>query len=109
MEDISITEKRATQRISLKENVRFGVNSPEHDGMSQDLSPKGMSISSQKTLPVNSSIIIRFNSSNGDITAEGKVIWVSSPPGINSIMGIRFTGTNDELVNLYNKRARYKS
>lgn len=56
---------------------------------------------------MNSDIAIQFNGNLGNIRVEGKVIWVSSPPGVNSIMGVRFTTASDELINLYNKKARY--
>ena len=83
------------------------MNEPEYDGVSQDLSPNGMSISSSKVLPMNSKITVQFNGNIGNIRVDGKIIWVSSPPGVDSIMGIRFTSTNDALLNIYNKRLRY--
>ena len=83
------------------------MNEPEYDGVSQDLSPNGMSISSRKVLPMNSNITVQFNGNIGNIRVDGKIIWVSSPPGVDSIMGIRFTSTNDALLNIYNKRLRY--
>ena len=91
----------------MRESLRFGVKDPEFDGTSQDFSPKGISISSSKALPMNSDITIQFNGNMGNIRVNGKVIWVSSPPGVNSIMGVRFTSAGNEIINLYNKRARY--
>jgi len=35
------------------------------------------------------------------ITVEGEVIWVSSIPDLPSKMGIRFKGSNEELVRIY--------
>jgi len=72
--------------------VKFGINDPIHNGISYDLSPKGMSIITDEVLPDKSNLIIKIDTKNGgDVTVEGKVIWVSSIPDLPSKMGIKFT------------------
>ncbi|NIT14596.1 MAG: hypothetical protein GTN99_10255, partial [Candidatus Dadabacteria bacterium] len=82
---------------------------PDTDGYSRNLSPEGMSIVSEKGLPTNSKICIQILcSSTAPIYIEGKVIWLSNPPGVNSLMGIKFTDSNDEILKIYKSRSRYK-
>ncbi|NIP38602.1 MAG: PilZ domain-containing protein [Candidatus Dadabacteria bacterium] len=100
-------EKRAYQRIDIKEKLKFGEDSPIHDGYSRNLSPDGMSIVSEYGLPANSSIKVRILRSSGDsIDLEGKVIWSSNPPGVNKLIGIKFTSSNEELISVYRFRSR---
>ncbi len=107
---MSIKEKRSKQRINIRVNLKFGQDNLEHEGVSRNLSPDGMSIVSDKALPPNSNIKIQIHQSNGhDISVEGKVVWVSTPPGMNSMMGIKFINPNQELLNIYQSRSRYKS
>jgi hypothetical protein len=106
---VSTNEKRAYPRIDIREKLKFGQDSPIHDGYSRNFSPDGMSIVSEKGLPPNSNIKIKIGRATGDpIGIEGKVIWVSNPPGVNTLMGIKFTNFSDELLRLYKARSRYK-
>jgi len=72
--------------------VKFGIDDPIHNGISYDISPKGMSIITDKVLPDKSNIIIKIDTENGgDVTVKGEVIWLSSIPDLPSRMGIKFT------------------
>jgi len=106
---VSVKERRSHPRILKGVTVKFGMDNPIHDGTSYDLSPKGMSIITDKVLPAKSNIIINIyvkhsttenNESWEDITVEGKVIWVLTPPGIFSKMGIKFNNLNEELFRI---------
>lgn len=106
---MSTKDKRAYPRIDIKEKLKFGLNEPNNDGYSRNLSPDGMSIVSEKSLPANSKIIIKILISSGDpIELEGIIIWVSNPPGANTLMGVKFTSSNDKLFKMYQSRSRYK-
>ena len=68
------------------------MDNPIHDGTSYDLSPKGMSIITDKVLPAKYNIIIKIDTENGgDVTVKGEVVWVSSIPDLPSKMGIKFS------------------
>jgi len=78
--------------------------------MSVDLTPDGMNIISDKALVSLSNIIIniyvmKLKVDNTEklkiITVEGEVIWVKHLPDAPSRMGIRFNGSNEELVRIY--------
>ncbi len=85
-------ERRSHPRILKGVTVKFGIDDPIHNGISYDLSPKGMSIITDKVLPAKSNIIIKIDTENGgDVTVKGEVIWVSSIPDLPSRMRIRFT------------------
>jgi len=89
---LSIKERRSHPRFLKGITVKFGKDDPIHNGISYDLSPKGMSIITDKVLPTKSNIIIKIDTENGEaVTAEGKVVWVSSIPDLPSRMGIKFT------------------
>ncbi len=82
--------------------MRFGIDDPIHNGISYDFSPNGMSIITDKVLPDKSNIIIKIDTENGgDVTVEGKVIWVSSIPDLPSKMGIKFNRPNERLNRIY--------
>jgi len=84
-------ESRLHPRTRMGAKVRFGIDDPIHNGISYDFSPKGMSIITDKVLPDKSNILIKIDTENGgDVTVEGKVIWVSSIPDLPSKMGIKF-------------------
>ena len=40
------------------------------------------------------------------IDLEGKVIWSSNPPGVNKLIGIKFTSSNEDLLKVYRFRSR---
>jgi len=102
-------EKRAYPRIDIREKLKFGQDTPIHDGYSRNLSPDGMSIAAEKALPTNSNIKIMIDRATGDpIGIEGKVIWVSNPPGMHTLMGVKFTNSSEELLKIYKSRSRYK-
>lgn len=106
---MSTKEKRAYLRIDIKEKLKFGEDTPIHDGYSRNLSPDGMTIAAEKGLPTNSNITIKIDRATGDlIGVEGKVIWVSNPPGMHTLMGVKFTNSSEELLMLYKSRSRYK-
>jgi len=106
---MSKKDKRVYPRIDIKEKLKFGEDTPIHDGYSRNLSPDGMSISAEKGLPTNSNITIKINRATGDpIDVEGKVIWVSNPPGMHTLMGVKFTNSSEEVLRLYKSRSRYK-
>ena len=89
---MSVKERRSHPRILLGKNVKFGIDDPIHNGISYDISPKGMSIITDKVLPDKSNIIIKIDTENGgDVTVKGEVIWVSSIPDLPSRMGIKYT------------------
>ncbi len=77
-----------------------------------------MSIISDKALIPLSNIIIniyvkKIKADNTEkleiITVEGEVIWVKHFPDAPSKMGIRFKGSNEELVRIYKtKKPRSK-
>ena len=82
--------------------MKFGTDDPIHNGITYDLSPKGMSIITDKVLPDKSNIIIKIVTENGgDVTVKGEVVWVSSIPNLPSKMGIRFKESNEELFRIY--------
>ena len=92
IEGLSIKERRSHPRILKGITMKFGKDDPIHNGISYDFSPKGMSIITDKVLPDKSNIIIKIDTENGEaVTAEGKVVWVSSIPDLPSRMGIKFT------------------
>jgi len=89
---LSIKERRSHPRLLKGITVIFGIDEPIHNGISHDLSPRGMSIITDKVLPDKSNIILKIDTENeGDVTVEGQVIWVSSIPDLPSRMGIKFT------------------
>ena len=94
-----------------KEKVKYGEDSPIYDGYSSNLSPGGISIATENGHPQpNSNIKIRIERAGGasiDVE-EGKVLWVSNPPGVHTLMGIKFTGEDEEILKLYNTCCRYK-
>ncbi len=88
----------------------FGVDKPIHNGISDNLSPSGMCIISDKVLSPRSNINIIIHVKHSttendeiweDFTVEGEVIWASTPPGIYSKMGIKFNKPNAELLRIY--------
>jgi len=106
---MSTKEKRTYSRIDIKEKLKFGEDTPIHDGYSRNLSPDGMSRTAEKGLPPNSNITIKIDRATGDpIGVEGKIIWVSNPPGMHTLMGVKFTNSSEELLKLYKSRSRYK-
>ena len=106
---MSTEDKRAYPRIDFKENLKFGEDTPIHNGSSRNLSPDGMSIASEKALPPNSKIKIKIDRPTGNpIDVEGKVVWVSNPPGMNTLMGIKFIDSSEQLLKIYKSRSRYK-
>jgi len=85
--------------------VRFGIDDLIHNGISYDLSPKGMSIVADEVAPVRSNILIRINTDIGFITLEGEVVWVSSIPDLPSRMGIKFNKRSERrLIRIYNSK-----
>ena len=106
---MSTKDKRAYPRIDIKEKLKFGEDTPIHDGYSRNLSPEGISIVSEKGLPPNSNIKIKIERGAGEpINVEGKVIWVSTPPGMNTLMGVKIADPSEQLLRLYKSRSRYK-
>jgi hypothetical protein len=107
---LSDKERRSHPRILKGVTVKFGIDDPIHNGISYDLSPKGMSIITDKVLPAKSNIIIEIDTENGgDVTVKGEVVWVSSIPDLPSRMGIRFKESNEELIRIYKtKKPRSK-
>jgi len=92
IEGLSIKDRRSHPRILKGITVKFGIDDPMHNGISYDISPKGMSIITDKVLPDKSNIIIKIDTENGgDVTVKGEVIWVSSITDLPSRMGIKFT------------------
>ena len=92
----------------------FGEDKPVHNGKSENLSPGGMCIISDKVLPLKSNITININIKHNtaenietweDITVDGEVVWVDTPPGIYSKMGIKFKQHNDRLIQIYEAKA----
>ena len=76
--------------------MKFGIDDPIHNGISYDISPKGMSIITDKVLPDKSNIIIKIDTENGgDVTVKGEDIWLSSIPDLPSRMGIKFKKPNE--------------
>ncbi len=111
---MSIKERRSHPRVEIRENVMFGEDKPVYSGKSENISPGGMCIISDRALPTKSNITIiiniRHNSSGDsetweDITVEGEVVWVDAPPGIYSKMGIKFKKQNDRLTKIYEAKA----
>jgi len=107
---LSIKENRLYRRTHFTEKLKFGYDKPLHIGISDNLSPGGMNIISDKALVPLSNIIINIyvkhtttenDESWEDITVAGIVIWVLTPPGIYSKMGIRFKESYEELVRIY--------
>jgi len=103
-------ERRAHPRIEIIENVMFGEDKPIHNGISDNLSPGGMSIISDKALVPLSNIIIKIyvkkiavvNTKKLEIiTVEGEVIWVKLLPDAPSMMGIKFNKPNEKLIRIY--------
>jgi len=94
----------------MGEKVKFGIDDLIHNGMSYDLSPKGMSIIAEEVLPAKSNILIRINTEIGFITVEGEVIWVSSIPDLPSRMGVKFNKRSERrLIRIYKaKKPRSK-
>ncbi len=104
---MAVTEKRQYQRLDIKEKIKFGEDTPVHDGFTRNLSPDGMSIISEYGLDANSNIKVKILRSTGQsIDMEGKVIWSSNPPGVNKLIGIKFTSSNDDLLKVYRFRSR---
>ena len=77
----------------------FGEYKPVHSRKSENLTTEGMCIISDKVLTPKSNIKITINSKHNtaensetweDITVDGEVVWVDTPPGIYSKMGIKF-------------------
>jgi len=92
-------ESRLHPRTLMGTKVRFGIDDPIHNGISYDFSSNGMSIIGDEVLPDKSNIIIKIDTENGgDVTVEGKVIWVSSIPDLPSKMGIKFNKPNGRLI-----------
>ena len=94
----------------------FGEDKPVYNGKSENLSPGGMCIISEKLLPEGSKIKIIINikyalSGNDetwkDITVEGEVTWVLTPPGLYSKMGIKFNNHNEKLIQIYEALSSY--
>lgn len=88
----------------------FGEDKPDQIGKSQNLSPAGICIISDRALPTHSKIVISINVKHvfsddnenwENITVYGKVVWVDTPPGIYSVMGVEFDQENEKLVRVY--------
>ena len=89
---LSIKERRSHPRFLKGITVKFGKDDPIHNGITYDVSPKGLSIITDKVLPDKSNTIINIDTENGgDVTVKGEVVWVSSIPDLPSRMGIKFT------------------
>jgi len=107
---MSDTDRREHQRIHLGYKVEFGLNDTVYKGVSYDLSPQGISIISEDTLPVGSKINISIHSDiAGSITVEGEVVWVNSLRNLPSKMGIKLTKSYPKLIEIYRTINRYKS
>ena len=99
---MSIKERRSLSRILIGEKVNFGMDEPNHEGITHDYSPNGISIISDNILPPNSHIVIKIDTKVGRIiNVEGEVIWVKTETDRGSIMGIKFNKTNAELLRIY--------
>ena len=123
------SEKRGSKRFNYRERVSFGDMSPENTGYSLNLSESGLVLSSSKTFPVGTSILMKilnkreykfntrneksdlFNqeeiiyldySSSDNSNLVGKVVWVNNDE-IESKMGIEFLKRSNGILTEYHK------
>lgn len=104
---MSDTDRREHQRIHQGYKVEFGASELVYKGVSYDLSPKGISIISEESLPVGSKINIKIHSDiAGIITVEGEVVWINSIRNLPSKMGIKLTKSYPKLIEIYRTKSK---
>lgn len=88
MSQFYIMEKRIQKRYTRQMPVRFGDNSPEHIGLTHDVSLKGIFLKSSRIYPHQTKLVIGLEFANGKtIQCEGVVKWAKRvPPAIARVM-----------------------
>ncbi len=92
------TKNRKRKRIS----VRFGPKDLESTGFTMDISPEGLSIKTNRVLPIRTSLMLEITIDGKSMVAQGEVKWAkkAAPSLIQSVhsgMGIRLTKISEGL------------
>lgn len=84
----SCMEKRMQKRYPRQMPVRFGEKSPDHIGLTHDISLRGIFLKSSRIFPHPTKLVIGMELANGKtIQCEGIVKWAKRvPPAIARVM-----------------------
>jgi hypothetical protein len=97
-----VIEKRKSKRHRKRVAVKYGIERPEKNGVTEDISEGGMFIRASHLYPPATKLRIELQS-DGLARMDGEVRWVReiSPipmPGTEGGMGIMVTGEKEEVV-----------
>lgn len=102
-----MSERRMGIRLSFRQRILFGVDSPKFPAFTEDISLLGLQISSHTALPKGTKIKIRFDSDKnfGQINIQGVVCYLHSLKTKNKDkemhhMGIHLTWRDENYLQL---------
>ena len=90
-------ERRKDRRIPYRGSVLYGPNEPpEFRCTLTDLSASGVQMETNRLFPPGTRLFLLLETSAGDLSAEGVVVWTNrAPPHLmrhtKGGMGVRFT------------------
>jgi len=98
-------ERRLSQRISIKEPIKYGLDTPTFSGYTFDLSEGGIGIITNKVFPPDTELVFDMYMGNRIIRIEGLVARVTPKlSGTASIMGVKISGRADDIKHIYMQR-----
>ncbi len=110
MQQLGMGEKRVDKRYGKQISVRFGEVSPDHVGMTLDVSNHGMFLKSNRIYPHQTKIIVSMEVAQGKtIQCEGIVQWAKRLPQVlarvvqKNGMGILLTNAPEEYATFINQ------
>ena len=93
-----LSERRVQSRVPVQLEIQYRVKETFMVDLTQDISPGGIFIPTNRPLPKNTQVELKFGLPDDErfITAEGKVVWAhihqkSKGKGGRQGMGVEFT------------------
>ena len=89
-----MSDKRDTDRVPMRSNVRYGPDGPQYMGFTKNISPTGVRIECRKGFPKGTILHMTFGEE--ETVVMGKVMWsrdLAAAPGTMTrmyAMGIAF-------------------
>jgi hypothetical protein len=103
-------EKRLNKRHGKQISVRFGEVSPDHFGLTLDVSQNGMFLKSNRIYPHQTKVVVSMEVAHGrTIQCEGIVQWAKRVPQAMALvvpkngMGILLTNAPEEYGTFINQ------
>jgi PilZ domain-containing protein len=98
--------RRLSNRILLKQKIKFGPSKPTLSGYTFNISESGIGIRTNTVLPPKSMVLVDIYMGDKVVRVEGMIAWVSSIlPEKVSTMGIRLTSRTDDIKRIYETRS----